>query len=1202
MPKSRLDRRHPFRKLFLEGLQDRRLMASDLAEPIWWCGVTDVPATHALAATSRTTSALTSAAPNSASATVSGDLHFQSESEAIAKLTELAVNQWGTMFGQSYGLWNYDRRAFEPAPVTLSYSADAIVQANVLGFSGVDATNVQTSGIDESDNAEFSSDGFAFVFRDQVIHVVDINDPKNLKEVSRIELPGLTATMHLVGNKLVVLSQGFEASPTTSQTQPSNTYYFTHVKFFDVTNRAAPVSQGSISLEGYFATSRIVNGQLVLVQNTEGAIPQPLMINTSPTADFWMSRYETKQEYLDRVTPTIVDSALIRYQQVGPDGQLVSAGVLGDWRDIADAVGGSITRVVTIDLTAENPKPSSVEAVLGGYVINTYVSATGVYLTFDQPDGFTRIVHLNLDNVDKTGITADGFVDVKGTIRNSRFMDEFDGYLRVVTTEDGSNSGGRIRNSANVFVIKVSDGEMKTVGTLLDISPGDQAYSVEFDGDRALVTTGFINPITFMVRDPLHGIDLSDPANPKELSDVVVPGINSYVHWVDSNHLIGVGMVEEQSLWYTQVSLFDVTDLSAPKTVYVWRSTSQTSPWNINANLAMDIHYDAQSKTLTIPQAQSQFFPPQWGNPLIINYVQPIWTPIGSQTQATSDVLVLSIDVDAAEPISLRAEVGDGSGMGRAVVVGDSLIALTNLYLSIYSTDDPTKVLDRFLLSNPLQMDYVNVVPGTQKTVIDVLANDSRLDDYKITAVKGEQLQGSVRILPDQRLEYTNPTSFDPNSNFWWDSFSYEVTTVDGAKFTTMVSIYGQRSGTELPTDATATISLIAVDDTHETVTSTAKGDEFWVEVLVRDGRANGQGVFSSYVDLAFDTTAFEIVGDAEHVGFYTYGASGEKTSSGWKNLGGFSTSRTPLGTEQQTLVRFKLRAIKDAPLEITMSPSRDVGSEVTLYGIDTPIPRSNLTFASLQLPARDIGTASLSLKATDAESKPVTSTKKGDEIWVEVTMQDDRSNSQGVYSAYVDVTFDTSKFEIVGNAEYLGDIANKLSGEKTIGGWRNLGGFRNSTTPSGAGPQSLVRFKIRATEDADLNMTVSPSSLPGFELTLYGIDTVIPNANITTGSLQLPITVVKVFDYDVNSDGILSPIDSLIVINRINSQSVDAAFSSTIQASSGNTKLDVNQDGIVSYLDVLAIVNRINREPIGSTIAPMMNSIDTNDITKKKS
>ena len=92
------------------------------------------------------------------------------------------------------------------------------------------------------------------------------------------------------------------------------------------------------------------------------------------------------------------------------------------------------------------------------------------------------------------------------------------------------------------------------------------------------MTTGFIDPSSFQFRDPLHGIDFSDPTNPKELSDVVIPGITNYVHWVDSNHLLGIGMVESQSQWFTQVSLYDVTDLSDPKTLDVWQGTTPIQP------------------------------------------------------------------------------------------------------------------------------------------------------------------------------------------------------------------------------------------------------------------------------------------------------------------------------------------------------------------------------------------------------------------------------------------------------------------------------------------------------------------------------------------------------------------------------------------------------------------------------------------------
>jgi len=74
----------------------------------------------------------------------------------------------------------------------------------------------------------------------------------------------------------------------------------------------------------------------------------------------------------------------------------------------------------------------------------------------------------------------------------------------------------------------------------------------------------------------------------------------------------------------------------------------------------------------------------------------------------------------------------------------------------------------------------------------------------------------------------------------------------------------------------------------------------------------------------------------------------------------------------------------------------------------------------------------------------------------VDVLVQDGRQNGQGVYSAYVDLAFDTKSFEVVGESEALGSFTNKLSGVKTNDGWRNSGGFRGMTTPAGTGDQSL--------------------------------------------------------------------------------------------------------------------------------------------------
>ncbi len=467
-----------------------------------------------------------------------------------------------------------------------------------------------------------------------------------------------------------------------------------------------------------------------------------------------MARYETKEEYLARIQPTIFDSVLVNYETIDRNGETISQGVVGDWRDIALADGNEVTSVITIDLASDAPKLGTSETILGGWMGNSYVSDSSIYLTSNVVENARQIVHLDL--ADSEGqLTADAVGSVKGIIRNSRFMDEFEDKLRVVTTEDGFDSGGRIRNSANLFVLQVEDGALKTVGELLDISPGDQAYAAEFDGPRAVITTGYINPVT-MIRplDPLHGIDLSAPTHPKELSDLVIPGITNYVHWVDSDHLIGVGVFEENSLWYAHVSLYDVTDLAAPKTLDVWHGTKPIQPNLFGAPNALDIHFDPVSKTLTIPQEEHRAIPQNW-----------LW----SRTNEDSIFW---------DPRTLQVQ-----------------------------------------------------------TASDVLANDSHVVDYTITAIKGSQLRGTVRILPDQRLEYTNPTDLKTDKLSWSDRFSYEVTTKDGAKFESMVWVYGQRK-TVINHQTTALIVLKGLDAEDNLVTSTAKGDEFWVEVQVQAGNS----------------------------------------------------------------------------------------------------------------------------------------------------------------------------------------------------------------------------------------------------------------------------------------------------------------------------------------------------------------------------
>lgn len=111
----------------------------------------------------------------------------------------------------------------------------------------------------------------------------------------------------------------------------------------------------------------------------------------------------------------------------------------------------------------------------------------------------------------------------------------------------------------NVYVL---DGDLKTVGKLEDLAPGEKIYSVRFMGDKAYL-------VTFRQIDPLFVIDLSQPAEPKLLGFLKIPGVSDYLHPYDESHIIGVGRdaSEDGRIQGMKLSLFDVTNVSAPREI-----------------------------------------------------------------------------------------------------------------------------------------------------------------------------------------------------------------------------------------------------------------------------------------------------------------------------------------------------------------------------------------------------------------------------------------------------------------------------------------------------------------------------------------------------------------------------------------------------------------------------------------------------------
>jgi hypothetical protein len=153
-------------------------------------------------------------------------------------------------------------------------------------------------------------------------------------------------------------------------------------------------------------------------------------------------------------------------------------------------------------------------------------------------------------------------------------MSEFQGSIRIASTSDSWGrwwlEGELDENGDFIFtgptnqvtILQQSDDSLVQVGIIEDIAPNETIWSARFVGDR-----GYL--VTFENVDPLWVLDLSNPLDPQVLGELEIPGVSTYIHPVDEDHLLTIGIGPGDGGigldWSTtQVSLFDVSDPSNP--------------------------------------------------------------------------------------------------------------------------------------------------------------------------------------------------------------------------------------------------------------------------------------------------------------------------------------------------------------------------------------------------------------------------------------------------------------------------------------------------------------------------------------------------------------------------------------------------------------------------------------------------------------
>ncbi|RJS85724.1 hypothetical protein CW706_00460 [Candidatus Bathyarchaeota archaeon] len=394
-------------------------------------------------------------------------------------------------------------------------------------------TNIQVAGVDESDVVK--TDGnYIYMISEGRIVIVRAYPAEEAEVSSTIELNGTAIDLFINGDRLVV----FESSNFIGwnlETEIS-------VKVYDVSDRRTPILKRDVSLNGWYFGSRMIRDYVYVIVNS----PAIRLHWNETTVNLPEIRIG---DHVERISATE-----IRYVDF-------------------ESYFNTFTTIVAINIYDDEEKLFH-ETILTGPATCMYVSPSNIYIAISKvPECIispfatakatresTLIIKIRIDAGE---ITCEANGEVPGRVLNQFSMDEYNGYFRIATT---TGYLARISKEATARNhIYILDGNLKIVGMLEGLAPGEHIHSARFIGDRCYM-------VTFRKVDPLFVIDVSNPETPKVLGKLKIPGYSDYLHPYDREHLIGIGKetvpAEERDFsWYqgVKISLFDVSNVEKPK-------------------------------------------------------------------------------------------------------------------------------------------------------------------------------------------------------------------------------------------------------------------------------------------------------------------------------------------------------------------------------------------------------------------------------------------------------------------------------------------------------------------------------------------------------------------------------------------------------------------------------------------------------------
>ncbi len=419
---------------------------------------------------------------------------------------------------------------------------DTAANQKVTGEADFSQTNVREAGVDEGDVVKTDGSYLYILKSSASVRIVDIRGTK-MKEIAKIQPEKLNESiedLYLDGDRLMLVTTGYESSMEEAENDmyTVNRYQYTALTVYDITEREHPEMAGRITQEGDYRQSRKKGDYVYLLTQYS-----PSLGDSFEDSSVMPLVNEQKLAISDVYLP----------DQTSQSDYLVASGI-----NIQDP---------------ENVISS--KAIVSG-AADFYMSSDNLFICNNNwNDGKSSTEILRFACVDGE-ITAGAMCELPGFLNDTFSLDEYQGYLRVLLTEDSNGE------SNSLYIL---DADMQVTGAIRDLADGETIRSARFMGTMAYF-------VTFRQTDPLFCADLSDPDNPQILSELKLTGFSSYLHPYGEHLLLGVGYEAEEetgSQTGVKLSMFDISDPSQVEELdkYVIKGASYLpSDYNYKAILA----------------------------------------------------------------------------------------------------------------------------------------------------------------------------------------------------------------------------------------------------------------------------------------------------------------------------------------------------------------------------------------------------------------------------------------------------------------------------------------------------------------------------------------------------------------------------------------------------------------------------------------